>query len=1148
MRWQPCDQNLSFRDTWHWLPREEEEELLEPISLKEALEELLDCHKRFDPSCWACTMDEEVVSSAASVVTTQQGSFATQFFIGDDDSSSAPESHTLDCENFYIGDETKSSGEHWEMESIFECSWSSVKDPLEEHFERASGSDSSDHELSKLNSRETRLVPEVPEQKVISLADHLDWRSSKTNEKDAETERWRQLHPPGPFATQTTSGCRDIQRQNRVTLQLASLVQTAHPLFDELGREGYVHKRIHRKLHEKVVHFDDAQIKRLGEMCFRDQFAEAVKMDKVLGSALGLQIQEIANNRVEQIVARQPTRRCAPNFPEVDRYSSMAIGTITYLGVMNQACRQRERERVSRSARVARGASLRYFRFHSELPHPVPAERPAQKPGSGWPEQCPPMSLGEQEDLLVLVLLLVREFRSRDLFFLRGAIWMLPPRSDLSLAAGPGGYRFEGQRFAEDVINPFEIRFDPGEESWKLHDAVEVGGGDLEERGEVGAFDQDGAKWVGNSDVRNSVYADAELRCLELEMLLHDQQTDTDWYFPAHPWHAVVELPKFVEGEPVIIPAGEPLCRLTPVRRGSYSAAEMRPDQFKMLYEKGQAWLEENGRPSEDPEAPAGALDIRGCYARQQRRFDFQVKRTSNEPQRDRPTDLRVAISMASKSCPELTAVAPAEISSEAGEHRIEEKSSEEKTPPRVALVCLLLVNIVEGIDTQLIPGCLYALQKDIGLTLGDVAILTSVQMFLTNVAAPFWGIIADRGLLQRRSILTLGCLGEAVAIMVLSFVPSMVPMVFLRAMSGFFMASLRPVCNGLVADMTSDHHRGRVFGQMQSAFMCGMFCATMVAGNMANLHVWRIPGWRIVFFLGSLVAYLVTFIVWKFMMEPSRSQEELSQNRSVISELWTVLRFLRIPTFSIMILQGIFGGMPWTIMGNNLLFFKLCGLPDWQASILTSEFTVMATFGSILGGLVADFLAKRLGLHGRPLSAQITVAIGIPLENQKLSTHWRELFVESLSNTMYLQFWGIPAGEGGFWTYLVIIAAFGLLGTWAGSGTNLPILSHIVPPGERSKVMAWEGALESSLATAVGPASVSILAKCIFGYNFGEEEKNGKSIEAATALGKAMAVSICLPWIVTFLVYTLMHWSYPRDIRHLKAHEEDLHADANTV
>ena len=28
------------------------------------------------------------------------------------------------------------------------------------------------------------------------------------------------------------------------------------------------------------------------------------------------------------------------------------------------------------------------------------------------------------------------------------------------------------------------------QESWELHDAVEVGGGDLEERGDVGAFDQ----------------------------------------------------------------------------------------------------------------------------------------------------------------------------------------------------------------------------------------------------------------------------------------------------------------------------------------------------------------------------------------------------------------------------------------------------------------------------------------------------------------------------------------------------------------------------------------------------------------------------------------------------------------------------------
>ncbi|CAJ1361359.1 unnamed protein product [Effrenium voratum] len=464
----------------------------------------------------------------------------------------------------------------------------------------------------------------------------------------------------------------------------------------------------------------------------------------------------------------------------------------------------------------------------------------------------------------------------------------------------------------------------------------------------------------------------------------------------------------------------------------------------------------------------------------------------------------------------ELTCVAPpAEQIGKAGpKPEVSKEQTQvvevEKKPPWRAWICLFLVNIVEGIDTQLIPACLFALQRDVNLTLSDVAILTTVQMVLTNVAAPFWGVVADRGIMMRKSIINLGCLGEGISVLALAFVGSMVPMVGLRAMSGFFMASLRPVCNGLVADMTSDHNRGKYFGQMQSGYMLGMFGATMFAGNMANIFLWSIPGWRVVFVLAALFAFLVTGIVLKYMLEPERPPQE--EGRLVLDELRAVLRFLKIPTFSVMIMQGVFGGIPWTVMGNNLLYFKLSGLPDWQAAILTSEFTVMGTFGGLLGGVVADFLARRCGLHGRPLSAQFTVAVGIPL--------------------MYLQFYGIPAGEGSFLAYATVVACFGLFATWAGSGTNLPILSDIVPARDRSKVMAWEGALESSLATAIGPLFVSILADRIFGYKFGEEEKSGQSIEAATALGKAMAVAICLPWTLTLLAYTLMHWSYPRDMR----------------
>ncbi|CAE7239723.1 unnamed protein product [Symbiodinium microadriaticum] len=123
----------------------------------------------------------------------------------------------------------------------------------------------------------------------------------------------------------------------------------------------------------------------------------------------------------------------------LDLAGSSALGSLVVARVAKVA---------TRAAGTAASSSpvpsvLRYFRFHSELPHPVPARRSyvERRQGSGWPEQCPPMQ-----------------------------------------AASAFGW---------DVINPFDIQFDPGEDGWEIHSSVEVGGGDLEERGDIGAFDQE---------------------------------------------------------------------------------------------------------------------------------------------------------------------------------------------------------------------------------------------------------------------------------------------------------------------------------------------------------------------------------------------------------------------------------------------------------------------------------------------------------------------------------------------------------------------------------------------------------------------------------------------------------------------------------
>ncbi|CAJ1447019.1 unnamed protein product [Effrenium voratum] len=472
----------------------------------------------------------------------------------------------------------------------------------------------------------------------------------------------------------------------------------------------------------------------------------------------------------------------------------------------------------------------------------------------------------------------------------------------------------------------------------------------------------------------------------------------------------------------------------------------------------------------------------------------------------------------------ELTSVTTPVGTSEKVEVESEKKAEvveapeDEREPSSVILFWLCCVSALEGLDTQLVPACQYALQRDLGLQLGHFAVLTTVQMVLTNLAAPFWGILADRGTLKKKTILTLGAVGEGLAVTIFAFVPNFYVMILLRGMSGFFLASLRPVCNGLIADLTSDNKRGKIFGRVQSALLCGMFCSLLIAGNVANPHVGSIPGWRFLFAGAGLVAFIVAGGLAGFLVEPAHQLDEASKMKgcaAIRTELCTVLSFLRIPTFCVMIMQGVFGTIPWSVMGNNLLFFKFCGLQDWEASILAAEGTVAGVFGNIAGGMIADALARRFGYHGRPLSAQITVAIGIPM--------------------VFLQFYGIPPGSGSFGAYFALIAGFGLLGSWAQSGTNFPILSDIVPPSDRSKVMAWECAMENSLANAIGPGLVSTLAVA-FGYRFGSEEMEGQSLSSARALGSAMAATICIPWLITLLAYTLLHWSYPRDMKRLKA------------
>ena len=245
---------------------------------------------------------------------------------------------------------------------------------------------------------------------------------------------------------------------------------------------------------------------------------------------------------------------------------------------------------------------LRYYRFHADLPHPVPAKAVYRKPGpgSGWPEHCPPIR-----------------------------------------AANAFGW---------DVINPFQMRFvRDGQGNWEIEEAVEVHS-DVELGGGAMPHPQINAWFWEKSQQRphvisDHVYLAIRHQCkvstflyLETEPgwllwmrgLPHLKRSwsvleaviDTDWYKPAHPWHGVIELPR-IEDSPidqVVIEEGEPIFRLVPVERVSYVAAEATGPEFGHFFEQGQQWLAQHGREPRD-----GDMDITGAYAKQQQPAEFIV-------------------------------------------------------------------------------------------------------------------------------------------------------------------------------------------------------------------------------------------------------------------------------------------------------------------------------------------------------------------------------------------------------------------------------------------------------------------------------------------------------------------------------------------
>eukprot|EP00928_Gymnodinium_smaydae_P036516 TRINITY_DN25513_c0_g1_i2.p1 TRINITY_DN25513_c0_g1~~TRINITY_DN25513_c0_g1_i2.p1 ORF type:complete len:538 (-),score=21.13 TRINITY_DN25513_c0_g1_i2:79-1692(-) len=439
--------------------------------------------------------------------------------------------------------------------------------------------------------------------------------------------------------------------------------------------------------------------------------------------------------------------------------------------------------------------------------------------------------------------------------------------------------------------------------------------------------------------------------------------------------------------------------------------------------------------------------------------------------------------------------------------------ASQERRANPVLLFQLCICSALDGADAVLLPSTIGALQNDLDLSMHSVATMNLMQALTISAAGPFWGVLADRQIFERRKILAMGAVVQGLLTILLGMTSTFPLMLFLRSLNGVMLSALRPVANGIIADVTSDAFRGEAYGWIDCAIMLGSMAGALVGTPLATRDVLGFSGWRVAYSIIGWFSICVGACLAVTMAEPAREQEIVS--RSVKEEFLGLLGDLRTPTFCVITLQGCFGSVPGNAMSFLTLFLQVGGIDGTKAAILQAFQMSSSAVGRLMGGRIGDAFARRCPLHGRACAAQISVFSGIPIA----------AFIFTMS----------PPTIGAFPFYLTLVVLMGLFSTWCGCGVNRPILSEIVGPDRRSAIMAWQSAMEGTFAAIFGNVAVGFLAEDVFGYSLESARSHADSLtdpDNRRALGKALALTTCGPWIVCFLFYALLHWSYPRDMK----------------
>jgi DHA1 family multidrug resistance protein-like MFS transporter len=277
---------------------------------------------------------------------------------------------------------------------------------------------------------------------------------------------------------------------------------------------------------------------------------------------------------------------------------------------------------------------------------------------------------------------------------------------------------------------------------------------------------------------------------------------------------------------------------------------------------------------------------------------------------------------------------------------------------------------LVMGAMTMIIPFLPLYLMEEMGVTDPAQAQIWSGVIFGINflsafVMAPIWGSLADK--VGRKIMVLRSGIGMAIVIFLTGLATTPFQLLLLRLLNGT-VSGFIPASISLTATNTPKEHAGYALGMLQSGAVAGSILGPFIGGAMAE-----IMGYRMIFFLTSIIIGLATLVVLLFVKEESKP-DPAQKRKGFFAEGSFILHqkpLLFLFSVGFLLQFAMLAPMP-----QMPLFVSRLEVPGGYVAFFAGLVTAVTGFANMLASPSLGKLGDRLGSERVLFFAMIGAAI----------------------------------------------------------------------------------------------------------------------------------------------------------------------------